>query len=795
MVDHELVAVLRVEHLKRGVAGNRTRHILRDCRVALNRRAVHAVFVVVKVIRAVRRRCCFARVRSVLIRIRDRQRVRRLRPGARELDVVVRHFKLAVRNGHAAVGRGRPATERPVRNAHISRNFDLCADGLHAAHAAEIRCALRNGSGVFVRHQELVLLEYRREGGVLIEPVAILNIAVDLIGRQHAVRGGNQLGAVAAAGIPANELPCAAARNRRIVAAHAAGRHADIGVRGAGQRACGGRVHNICNGNGLFLPLGVDAIRAVQVQTHADGSAGGDRLAACAAERPAVELIAGGGGKARLSDGKDRVLAVVGDVLNDLLLPVQTAARRIVGVIGKRHGAGLVAPDRVQHHIALDLQLVGRVIDHARAVLHRVPVQEHLAVVRERVALHDRFRGHVICGFIRHAIFRPVVGKVGHAVTLVRPSCHEGDRTGDRGAEHIRRAVVIPAKEVLLRICAAKCFRHVRCRGQAALIDPIAVGDRAGPNRVALIARLRFDLERDGRVLWRPPARVDDHVRRRHGLVGKFDRGSGVGDLLREEPARELVGIRYPRGAGRRKVLPAQGGFVLDRLLLRLRAVVHERQLVGVAGIVEVNNAVMIPSIPASRYPCCLVSINYSILTKTGVRFLFGEALQRNEVLRLGNVIVFRLHRFVNLVGCSVISCSCFAIQHFDAVIHRPLAIGRVIFVECHVRSRHDVDVNQHIAIYVIIRCFPANPVAITGDRKVVANIRLVFCVDRFNDSIAVLKCQRIPVAREIRVHHGGAVARDRQTLVIFLEREVAAEAVVKDIRRPLIVRQHDLHA
>ena len=337
---------------------------------------------------------------------------------------------------------------------------------------------------------------------------------------------------------------------------------------------------NLVRGIGVGGPLGVQVIGLRDIHTGESASGKGS-AGAVSLGVPTSEGVAGARGQTKCGVIRDRDPGVVDLGVRDIG-PVGTE----VAVIGDGHSGRPAAPLGVQIHVAGDLDGTVGIVRRAGAVILGVPAQEDHVAVGEAVVVH---RGKDVLGIDHRIVGNGCVGcgvaVVGHLVPAV--VAYLGVQViilVDLGAEAEGRAVLLhPTQEGL-------AFRQLEV-GYDITADGAVLG-----NLVKGIVNAAIHIIHRYRVGGSHPLGVQGDGLGGHGLAGKLI-GIALAQLVVVPTVKDITFLAH-RGSGR--VVDIRDGLLeLPGNGLLLSTVVHEHDVIAVAGVIELG-PVVITTIPGS---------------------------------------------------------------------------------------------------------------------------------------------------------------------------------------------------
>ena len=481
---------------------------------------------------------------------------------------------------------------------------------------------------------------------------------------------------------------------------------------------------NLVRGIGVGGPLGVQVIGHLVIHTGESASGKGS-AGAVSLGVPTSEGVAGARGQTqRVVIGGNRDLTVVGDTIYRLGL-----VRGEVAVIGDTDSGRLVAPPGVQIHVAGDLDGTVGIVRRAGAVILGVPAQEDLVAVGEAVVVH---RGKDVLGIDHRIVGNGCVGcgvaVIGHRVPAV--VAYLGVQViilVDLGAEAEGRAVLLhPTQEGL-------AFRQLEV-GYDITADGAVLG-----NLVKGIVNAAIHIIHRYRVGGSHPLGVQGDGLGGHGLAGKLI-GIALAQLVVVPTGKDITFLAH-RGSGR--VVDIRDGLLeLPGNGLLLSTIVHEHDVIAVAGVIEFG-PVVITTIPGS----VLVSE-----ARDGILVFLcdGIALAGRGVLMM------------QLIVDTTMICSGFTRQDFHIVVSRLVTVASLGAVEVCAAQRHGVNVSL-----VSVTVFRGSPrtAAIHGG-PLVRNVGAVFGFD--DDGLNLAASRRMGMRFFTAVEIAAPIIASRPPMRVF---------------------------
>ena len=485
---------------------------------------------------------------------------------------------------------------------------------------------------------------------------------------------------------------------------------------------------NLVRGIGVGGPLGVQVIGLRDIHTGESASGKGS-AGAVSLGVPTSEGVAGARGQTKCGVIRDRDPGVVDLGVRDIG-PVGTE----VAVIGDGHSGRPAAPLGVQIHVAGDLDGTVGIVRRAGAVILGVPAQEDHVAVGEAVVVH---RGKDVLGIDHRIVGNGCVGcgvaVVGHLVPAV--VAYLGVQViilVDLGAEAEGRAVLLhPTQEGL-------AFRQLEV-GYDITADGAVLG-----NLVKGIVNAAIHIIHRYRVGGSHPLGVQGDGLGGHGLAGKLI-GIALAQLVVVPTGKDI--IRHARRGSGRVAGIRDGLLELPGNGLLLSTIVHEHDVIAVAGVIELGTIIRLAVPGAQGY----------ITGKAGdgILIFLGDSISGAG---RGVVMVF-------FVGDTIEVRSGFTGQNFHIVVGclgTPAAPGAV---EACTVQRHRVDIT--LIRGAIISCCPGIAATVSG--PLVADGGAVLGGDpqarvffgRTKKTTVAEELHRVHLARIFHTHNGRAVALD----------------------------------
>ena len=411
---------------------------------------------------------------------------------------------------------------------------------------------------------------------------------------------------------------------------------------------------------GLALPLGVQNVFAKLI--HAGIAAGSKGCAGTIClSVPSGELIACAGEEGGGCQLNQRIILEAGNLAH---CGIRTL---IVGVVGEGHGAVLVAPDRVQLHVARDLQLAVGIVRNT-AARGGAPAQEYLTAGSVKaVCLDGSIRAHGVFQRVNHRIVTAVVGLVGHRVC--RHAADLGIQiivAGDLGVEVEGSAILLhPAQElVALGHLVGRYFRHINGVVVRNILKLIV-------HRRFVSFIQRYDVDRSH------PLGIQRDILIGHGLAGEIIFFTLAKLIV--IPASESIAL-FASGRIKSKVVGTIDGLLVfhGNSLYRLAAA-DEYDITAVAGVIELGTVIILVVLGAQAF----------ITGKAGdgIAVFVGDC-QPN----IGFRSVCILELIITPIIPVVYAAGFVAGQDFRVIFSRLRIIAVLLAVEIGAAQRHDVN-------------------------------------------------------------------------------------------------------